>query len=81
MIKFYYRNGQISKITVKDSYMTGIVGATWTHRRGSGSPLGGTKAKFSVTGTWFIGLSIGGFPVGASFDETLNSPSINITVK
>ena len=81
MIKFYYRNGQISKITVKDSYMTGIVSATWTHRRGSGNPLGGTKAKFSVTGTWFIGLSIGGFPVGASFDETLNSPSINITVK
>ena len=71
----------IYKITVKDSYMTGIVGTIWTYRRGSGSPLGGTKAKFSVTGTWFIGLSIGGFPVGASFDETLNSPSIKITVK
>lgn len=81
MIKFYYRNGQISKITVNNSYMTGVVGATWTHRRGSGTPLGGTKAKFSVTGTWLVVLSVGGVPVSASFDETLNSPSINITVK
>lgn len=81
MIKFYYRNGQISKITVNNSYMTGVVGATWTHRRGSGTPLGGTKAKFSVTGTWLVVISVGGVPVSASFDETLNSPSINITVK
>jgi hypothetical protein len=81
MIKFYYRNGQISKITVNNSYMTGVVGATWTHRRGSGTPLGGTKAKFSVTGTWLVVISVGGVPVSASFNETLNSPSINITVK
>lgn len=80
MIRHYYSNGEISNITVQDSYMTGIVGATWTHRRGSGTPLGGMSAKFSVTGTWFIGLDIWGFPVGASFDETLNSPTINITV-
>lgn len=80
MIRHYYSNGQISNITIKDSYMTGIVGATWTHRSGSGTPLGGTNAKFSVTGTWFIGMDIKGFPVGASFDETLNSPTINITV-
>lgn len=80
VIRHYYRNGQISNITVKDSYMTGIVGATWTHRSGKGTPLGGRSAKFSVTGTWFIGLDILGFPVGASFNETLNSPTINITV-
>lgn len=80
MIRHYYSNGNISSITVSDSYMTGIVGATWTHRRGSGTALGGTSAKFSVTGTWFIGLDIYGFPIGASFDETLNSPAINITV-
>ena len=79
-IKHYYSNGQISNISVTDSYMTGIVGATWTHRYGSGTALGGTSAKFSVTGTWFIGLDIYGFPVGASFNETLNSPVINITV-
>lgn len=80
MIRHYYSNGNISNITVQDSYMTGIVGATWTHRRGTGTALGGTDVKISVTGTWFIGLDINGFPIGASFDETINSPTINITV-
>lgn len=80
VIRFYYSNGQISNISVTDSYMTGIVGAKWTHRRGSGTALGGTSAKFSVTGTWYIEVSIYGFPVGASFDETINSPAINLTV-
>ncbi len=80
MIRHYYSNGQISNISVINSYMTGIVGATWTHRRGLGTALGGTSAKFSVTGTWFIGLDVFGFPIGASFDETLNSPIMNITV-
>ncbi len=80
MIRHYYSNGQISSISVINSYMTGIVGATWTHRRGLGTALGGTSAKFSVTGTWFIGLDVFGFPIGASFDETLNSPIMNITV-
>ena len=79
-IRHYYSNGQISNITVKNSYMTGIVGATWTHRSGTGTPLGGTSARFSVTGTWFIGLDIWGIPVGGSFNETLNSPTINVTV-
>lgn len=79
-IGFYYNNSTVSDISVNDSYMTGIVGATWTHRYGSGTPLDGKKAKFSVTGTWFIGIAIGGFPVGASFNETLNSPSITLTV-
>lgn len=77
-IRFYHKNGVVSKISVEDSYMTGIYGATWTHRRGTGTPVGGTNAKFSVTGTWFIGISVGGFPVGASFDETLKSPVISI---
>ncbi|MCF0131494.1 MAG: hypothetical protein HUJ71_07175 [Pseudobutyrivibrio sp.] len=81
MIRHYYSNGNISKITVQDSYMTGIVGATWTHRRGTGTAIGGTKVKISVTGTWFIGLDIKGFPIGASFDETINSPEMNITVR
>ena len=80
MIRHYYSNGQISNISVINSYMTGIVGATWTHRRGLGTALGGTSAKFSVTGTWFIGLDVFWFPIGASFDETLNSPIMNITV-
>lgn len=79
--EFYYSNsngGQISNITVTDSYMTGIVGASWTHRHGSGTPLGGMDAEFSVTGTWLIGLDIYGYPVGFSFNETLNSPVITI---
>lgn len=80
MIRHYYKNGNISNITVNDSYMTGIVGATWTHRSGKGTALGGTSIQISVTGTWFIGMDIKGFPVGASFDETLESPTINVTV-
>lgn len=79
-IKFYYNNSSVSNISVSNSYMTGIVGATWTHRYGSGTPVGGKNAKFSVTGTWFIGISIGGFPAGVSFNETLNSPSIALTI-
>ena len=79
-IKFYYNNSSVSKISVSNSYMTGLYGATWTHRYGSGTPVGGKKAKFSVTGTWFIGLSIGGFPIGASFNETLKSPTITLKV-
>lgn len=70
----------MSNISVKNSYMTGIVGATWTHRRGSATALGGMDAKYSVTGTWFIGLDIYGFPVGASFDETLKSPTITMDI-
>lgn len=79
-INFYYGNGRVSNITVKNSYMTGIVGATWTHRHGTGTSTGGKNATFSVTGTWFIGLNIYGFPIGASFNETLNSPVITLTV-
>ena len=79
-IKFYFNGSDVSDISVTDSYMTGIVGATWTHRRGTGTPLGGKDAEFSVTGTWFIGLDIYGFPVGASFDETLTSPPITLSV-
>lgn len=79
-IKFYYNSSDVSNISVTNSYMTGIVGATWTHRRGTGTPLGGKDAEFSVTGTWFIGLDIYGFPVGASFDETITSPRITINV-
>ena len=81
MIRHYYSNGNISKITVQDSYMTGIVGATWTHRRGTGTAIGGTKVKISVTGTWFIGIDIKGFPIGESFTETINSPEMTITVR
>lgn len=58
--------------------MTGLVGATWTHRSGTGTALGGMDTKYSVTGTWFIGLDIWGFPIGASFNETLKSPTITI---
>ena len=58
--------------------MTGIVAATWTHRRGTGTALGGMDTKYSVTGTWFIGVDVLGFPLGASFDETLTSPTITI---
>ena len=81
LIKFYYSNGQISNISVTDSYMTGIVGASWTHRYGSGAALGGTSAKFSVTGTWLIGVAVGNIPVGASFDETLNFPVLDLNVE
>lgn len=81
MIRHYYKNGNISDITVKDSYMTGIVGATWTHRSGKATALGGTSIQVSVTGTWFIGMDIKGFPIGASFDETLESPTINVNVR
>lgn len=49
-------------------------------RRGSATALGGMDAKYSVTGTWFIGLDIYGFPVGASFDETLKSPTITMDI-
>lgn len=80
-VKFYYNgSGKMSNISVKNSYMTGIVGATWTHRRGSATALGGMDAKYSVTGTWFIGLDIFGYPVGASFDETLKSPTITMDI-
>ena len=80
-IKFYYSNGQISNISVTDSYMTGIVGASWTHRYGSGAALRATSAKFSVTGTWLIGVAVGNIPVGASFDETLNFPVLDLNVE
>ncbi|WP_313527699.1 hypothetical protein [Anaerotignum sp.] len=83
-IKYYYSNsggGKVSNITVNNSYMTGIVGATWTHRRGTGTALGGMDTKYSVTGTWFIGLDIWGFPIGASFDETLKSPKITLNME
>ena len=60
--------------------MTGVVGATWTHRSGKGKALGGTSIQVSVTGTWFIGMDIKGFPLGASFDETLESPTLNVNV-
>jgi len=33
--------------------------------------LGGLNAKYSVTGTWFIGISVAGYPVGASNTITL----------
>ena len=79
-IKFYFNGSDVSDISVTDSYMTGIVGATWTHRRGTGTPLGGKDAEFSVTGTWYIGVDIYGFPIGASFDETLTSPPITLSV-
>lgn len=81
VVKFYYNGTDtISNITVKDSYMTGIVGAKWTHRRGSATALGGLDAKYSVTGTWYIGVSIAGYPVGASFNETLKSNKITMKI-
>lgn len=81
VVKFYYNGSdKISNITVKDSYMTGIVGATWTHRSGSATALGGLNAKYSVTGTWFIGISVAGYPVGASFNETLKSNTITMKI-
>lgn len=61
----------VSNISVLDSWMSGIVGATWTHRNGTGVPTGGTKAKITVNGTWFIGIGIKGLPIGASFDTAL----------
>ena len=80
-ITFYYNSnggGSVSNITLHNSYVTGIVAATWTHRRGTGTALGGMDTKYSVTGTWFIGVDVLGFPLGASFDETLTSPTITI---
>lgn len=81
--KFYYNNsgdGSISNITISNSYMTGIVGATWTHRSGTGTALGGMDAQYSVTGTWFIGLDIFGLPVGGSFNETITSPVLTMNM-
>jgi hypothetical protein len=81
-VGFYYNGvGTMSNISVNNSYMTGIVGATWEHRSGSATALGGMDAKYSVTGTWFIGLEIYGFPVGASFNETLTSPTITMEME
>lgn len=80
-IRFYYNSsggGTVSNITVNNSYMTGIVAASWTHRSGTGTALGGMDTKYSVTGTWLIGLDIYGLPVGASFNDTLESPKITI---
>ena len=82
-IRFYYSNsggGRVSNITVNNSYMTGLVGATWTHRSGYGTALGVMNTIYSVTGTWFIGLDILGFPIGASFDSTIESPTITINL-
>ena len=79
-VKYYYDGSDISNITVKNSYMTGLVGAKWTHRRGSATPLGGKDAKYSVTGTWLIGLDIYGLPVGASFNSTIESPTITMDI-
>lgn len=61
----------VSNISVLDSWMSGIVGATWTHRRGSAIPTGGTKAKITVNGTWTIGVAIKGLPINTSFDDSL----------
>jgi hypothetical protein len=78
-VRFYYNGtGTMSNISVNNSYMTGIVGATWEHRSGNATALGGMNARYSVTGTWFIGLEIFGYPVGASFNETLTSPTITM---
>ncbi|AEE90568.1 conserved exported protein of unknown function [Tepidanaerobacter acetatoxydans Re1] len=77
-VRFYYNNGVASNISVTDSYMTGIVGATWTHRSGSATSKGGINAVIKVTETWLIGLDIWGFPVGASFNETLTSPTLSV---
>jgi len=60
----------VSNIEVLDSWMTGIIGASWTHRYGSASPTGGTRARVSVSGTWLFGVSISGFPVGATWNDT-----------
>lgn len=80
-VEFYYNgSGTMSNITVNNSYMNGVVGAIWTHRRGSATALGGLDAKYSVTGTWYICISIAGFPVGTYFDETLKSPTITMNI-
>lgn len=49
VVKLYYNGSdKISNINVKDSYMTGIVGATWTHKSGSATASGGLNAKYSA---------------------------------
>lgn len=77
-IQYDYHRGRVSKIIVKDSYMRGITGASWTHRSGSGIPLGGMNTRYSVTGTWTINYDLKGFTVGTSFNETLKSPTITL---
>ena len=70
-------NGQIRTpvdISILSSWTTGIVGATWTHRyvrrARTQSTNGSNTANLElwVAGTWFLGVSIGGLPVGASWN-------------
>lgn len=77
-ITYTIKRGRVSHIDVHDSYMTGIVGASWTHKSGYGMPKGGMDTEYSVTGVWFIGFDIKGFPAGASFHSTLKSPTITL---
>lgn len=42
-VKFSYDGSDISNITVTNSYMTGVIAAKWTHRRGSATALGGKE--------------------------------------
>ena len=77
-IRFYYSNGVASYISVSNSYMTGLVGASWTHKSGTATSKGGTNAVISVTGDWFIGVEILGFPIGATFEETLTSGELSV---
>lgn len=77
-IRFYYSNGVASYIAVSNSYMTGLVGASWTHKSGTATSKGGTNAVISVTGDWFIGVEILGFPIGATFEETLTSGELSV---
>lgn len=80
-IQYYYTDsngGTVSNITVKNSYMTGLYGATWTHLSGTGTALGGMRTKYSVKGTWTIGIAVGVSPINTSFVETIDSPVITL---
>ena len=79
-IHHYYKNGNISKISVTDSYISGVNVATWTHRSGTAKARGGTKINVTVNGTYNFTVDVMGFPIGTSYDETLNSGDININV-
>ncbi|MCM1100227.1 MAG: hypothetical protein NC079_00235 [Clostridium sp.] len=77
-LRFKYSNGVASNISVTNSYMSGLVGAEWTHKSGYATSKGGVKAEISVTGTWFIGIEILNFPIGATFEETLTSGELSV---
>ncbi|MCL2611110.1 MAG: hypothetical protein FWE02_05475 [Defluviitaleaceae bacterium] len=57
--------------TVTGSWTTGIqIAISWTHRSGSAFAAPGNNIHLQANGTWTVGGSVAGVPIGATWNDT-----------